>query len=176
MAVFKQKVLFTEEECKQILNKYNQRPVDDSQVDMGISYTFKNMVYEEDKWIIDRISEWMDEQLKVKIDWNNSDIKEFYLQTYKVGDKFGRHNDNGHNRIYGVGLLLNDDFEGGKFVVDIDVLTHGIMTFKKITGNCYLFETSHQHELYEITEGERNIVLVFFRKSQIKFKNMGGLI
>jgi len=169
MTTPKQKILFSKEECDLILKKYELKPIDGNQIrKSSISYTYKNMNDVEDKGILDRFILWINEEFNISIDWENTDSKEFYLQTYVKGDKFNRHNDSIHNRLYGLGLLLNDDFEGGEFIIENITNNTEIFNFQKIIGNCYFFESIFEHELYEIKEGIRNIILVFFRKSQIK--------
>ena len=163
-----QKVLFTKEECELILKLYNDKPINEKENNHNMSYSAKIMTYENDSWILDRIIEWVEKELNIKIDWNKSDIKEFYLQSYQVNDKFKKHNDNKHNRVYGAGILLNDNFLGGDFVVDIN--KNESITFNKLSGNCYLFESCLNHEVKEITDGNRDIILIFFRESQLSFK------
>ena len=45
-----------------------------------------------------------------------------------------------------------------------------MMMFNNTIGNCYLFEANLSHEVTEIIEGNRSVVLIFFRNSQITFK------
>jgi hypothetical protein len=40
--------------------------------------------------------------------------------------------------------------------------------FDNKIGNCYFFEAKHEHELMEIINGTRHIILAFFNKQQIK--------
>lgn len=163
-----QKILFTKEECDLILNQYGDKPIDDKEDNHNMSYSSKFMTYENDKWILNRFIEWIGYELNINVDWNKSELKEFYLQNYQKGNKFKKHNDNKHNRLYGAGLLLNDDFLGGDFIVDINKNTS--ITFNKIIGNCYLFKSCLTHEVKEIIDGNRNVVLIFFKESQLQFK------
>jgi hypothetical protein len=75
--------------------------------------------------------------------------------------------------LYSVGLLLNDGFSGGDFIVDIN--KNESVLFDNKIGNCYFFESKYQHELMEITNGTRHIILVFFKKQQVKL-NMNKLL
>lgn len=169
MSAPKQEILFSKKECDLILKKYATKPIDGNQVHKSsISYTYKNMDDVEDRWILDKFILWVSKELDVSVDWENADSNEFYLQTYVKGDKFNRHTDSIHNRLYGLGLLLNDDFEGGEFIIN----NTETFNFQKIIGNCYFFESIHEHELYEIKEGIRNVVLIFFKKSQIKHNKL----
>jgi Rps23 Pro-64 3,4-dihydroxylase Tpa1-like proline 4-hydroxylase len=163
-----QKVLFTKEECNLILKQYINKPINETENNNNMSYSAKFMTYENNAWILNRIIEWVENELSIKIDWNGGKMKEFYLQSYKKGDKFKKHNDNKHNRVYGAGLLLNDNFLGGEFIVDIN--KNSSITFNNIAGNCYLFESCLYHEVKEITKGNRNIILIFFGETQLLFK------
>jgi Rps23 Pro-64 3,4-dihydroxylase Tpa1-like proline 4-hydroxylase len=173
MLTLKQEVLFSKKECDLILKKYATKPIDGNQIhESSVSYTYKNMNDVEDRWILDRFILWISKELDITIDWENTETNEFYLQTYVKGDKFNKHSDSIHNRLYGLGLLLNDDFEGGEFVIENIFNNTETFNFQKITGNCYFFESIYEHELHEIKEGIRNIVLVFFKKSQIKYNKL----
>lgn len=170
MSVVKQKILFTKEECDLILKKYINKPVDGNQVEKNnISYTYRIVNDIEERWILERLILWIREELNVDVEWDISDHKEFYLHTYVKGDKFDRHNDNTHDRVYGLGLLLNDEFEGGRFVVDTNNPRDETFNFEKIVGNCYIFGSAYEHQLYEIKEGVRNVILLFIKKSQLKY-------
>lgn len=168
MITFKQKVLFTEQECDLILKTYMDKPIDEIENTDTRKYQSKNINYNSDKWILDRFINWVENELNVKIEWSKAEIKEFYLQSYTTGDVFKKHNDNKHNRVYGCGLLLKNDFKGGDFIVYNP--KDEIIQFNNIIGNCYLFESNLYHEVTEIIEGNRSVVLIFFRNSQIIFK------
>lgn len=163
-----QKILFSKEECDLILKKYVNTPTNEIENNNNMSYSAKFMTYENDEWILNRIIEWVETELNIKVDWNAGKLKEFYLQSYQKGDKFKKHNDNKHNRIYAAGLLLNDNFLGGEFIVDINKNTSVI--FDNMAGNCYLFQSYLYHEVKEITEGNRNVVLIFLQGPQLLFK------
>ena len=163
-----QKVLFTKEECNLILEQYINKPINQTENNNNAKYSAKNMTYENDAWILDKFIEWIQTELNINVNWNGGSIKEFYLQSYQLGDRFKKHHDNKHNRVYAAGLLLNDDYLGGDFIVDNDKNTP--ITFNKIIGNCYLFESYLTHEVTEITEGNRNVVLIFLESSQLLFK------
>ena len=168
MGLFKQKVLFTEEECRDIINAHSSLPNHGSIKDKNSAYMWRNLHKIEDDWILKRFISWAEDEIGYEIEWNNNiDSDEFYFQTYKKGDRFGKHTDNKHNRAYTLGLLLNNKFEGGDFLVD--VTPNNSVLFKNVIGNCYIIESNLKHELKEIIEGERHIVLVFFKNSQIKF-------
>jgi hypothetical protein len=169
MIDFKQDILFTAEECNNILQKYVDKPIDSTEVGGYISYTAKFLTMKSDFMVLNKLMSWVEGINDINIDWEGSVQKEFYLQKYDVGDKFGKHDDNAYNRLLSVGLLLNDDYEGGDLIIDLKNGEH--ITLNKKTGNCFMFNSMLQHEVTKIIKGSRTVVLVFFKKSQVKFKN-----
>ena len=168
MRVFKQKILFTAEECNSIINRYNNLPISCEVSRDNCSYTSICIDKTENRWILDRVITWIESELNCKIDWDSStDEDEFYFQFYKKGDRFEKHDDNVYNRVYTTGILLNDDFGGGDFIVDTSPDSSEL--FENKIGNCYIIESMLKHEVTEITEGYRNIVIIFFKSSQIQF-------
>ena len=166
MRLFKEKVLFTKDECDSIINQH--LPFTRDFTNKGCSYSSIRIDKTDNRWILDRIIKWIEDEVTCNIDWdNNTLLDEVYFQSYKVGDKFGRHDDNVYNRVYTAGLLLNDGFTGGEFIVDISSDKRKV--FESKIGNCYVIESMLKHEVTEITEGCRNVVIVFFKDSQIKF-------
>jgi hypothetical protein len=166
MRLFKEKVLFTKDECDSIINQH--LPFTRDFVNKGCSYTSIPIDKTDNRWILDRIIKWIEDEVKFDIDWdNNTDFDEFYFQSYKVGDKFEKHDDNVYNRVYTAGLLLNDGFEGGNFLVD--TTPNNPVSFKNVIGNCYVIESMLKHEVTEITEGCRSVIILFIKHSQIKF-------
>ena len=175
MGLFKQKVLFTEEECEHIIKTYSSLPSDGSIKKSSSSYEWRTLSKSKDEWILDRFIDWISTEIGCEIVWDaNRNSDEFYFQTYKKGDKFEKHTDSSYDRVYTIGLLLNNKFKGGNFLVD--VTPDNSVLFKNVIGNCYIIESMLKHELEEITEGERHIVLVFIKNSQIKFaETLDGL-
>jgi hypothetical protein len=165
MQVLNQKILFTKEECDDIINTYTSLPITGTGDDTFQKYVYRDVNYETHGWIIERFIKWIETETSCKIEWGLSTHKEFYFQTYIAGDKFMKHNDSKYDRLYSVGLLLNDEFSGGDFIVDIS--KNQSMLFDNTVGNCYFFEARHEHELKEVTNGIRHIILVFFKKQQV---------
>jgi hypothetical protein len=172
MQILNQKILFTKEECDSIINTYTNLPISGTGNDTFQKYVYRNVNYETHGWIIDRFAKWIESEANCKIDWLASPMQEFYFQTYVVGDKFMKHDDSKYDRLYSVGLLLNDEFTGGDFILDINKKES--VLFDNTIGNCYFFEAMYLHELMEITSGTRHIILVFFNKHQVK-SNMNKL-
>ena len=121
------------------------------------------------KWFLDRIKKHIEESLKINLIELNED---FHVLIYKVGDAFPKHIDyfsNSDNpRIYTFGLLLNDDFEGGEFVI----YTESTKTLNKTIGNSYLFDTTIPHEVKKISKGDRISLIIHIRNNEIKKRNL----
>jgi hypothetical protein len=65
-----------------------------------------------------------------------------------------------------VGVLLNDDFEGG----DFKLYNPNEITLDKVIGNTYLFDVKIDHEITSILEGERYSLLWFLQNEHIKIE------
>ena len=69
------------------------------------------------------------------------------------------------NRVYAVGVLLNDEFDGGNF----KLYNPNEILLNKITGNTYVFDVRVEHEITPILNGERYSLLWFIQEEHIKF-------
>ena len=81
-------------------------------------------------------------------------------------DWFGKHNDIRDNRLYAVGVLLNDDFSGG----DFKLYNPDEIILDKVIGNTYLFDVRIDHEITSILEGERYSLLWFLENEHVKIE------
>lgn len=157
-----QKNFFTKEECEKILeiknkvskyegkDKYN---LDGKGVYFN-EYWLSNSI-EDIKWITDKLIQFIEESIKVKINKINSDIA---ILEYNVGDKLGMHNDYNKSqhdfRVYTIGVLLNIDWEGGDFII-IDSKTNEKIILEKNIGNTYLFDALSPHMVDEVKGGSQ---------------------
>jgi hypothetical protein len=163
--ILKEKVLFNVEECKSIVwdstkNTNNHSYVQDRK------YNSQQIYYNEDtKWIFEKLSEFFQEETKLKI---NSIKNRIHFHKFVPGDWFGKHNDAIDNRLYAVGVLLNENFEGG----DFKLYNTEEYTLNKQTGNTYLFEAKIDHEITEVTSGERYSLLWFLQKDNLITKTI----
>jgi hypothetical protein len=64
-----------------------------------------------------------------------------------------------------VGVLLNNDFEGG----DFKLYNPNEIILDKVIGNTYLFDVRIDHEITSILEGERYSLLWFLQSEHVKF-------
>jgi hypothetical protein len=158
--IFKEKILFSYEECKTILSyntthitnwekkdrKYNSQP---------INYSLKT------EWLFDKLKEFVETNSDIKI----KKIREIiHFHRFVKGDWFDKHNDNKKNRLYAVGVLLNSDFEGGEF----NLFNPTEQKLNKENGNTYLFDVRIEHEVTPIINGERYSLLWFLENEHIK--------
>ena len=128
--------------------KYNSQP---------INYSL------ETKWLFDKLKKFVETETKIKF---RSIKKQIHFHKYVKGDWFGKHNDIRENRLYAVGVLLNDDFSGGNF----KLYNPNEIILDKVIGNTYLFDVRIDHEITSILEGERYSLLWFLENEHIKIE------
>jgi hypothetical protein len=159
--ILKEKILFSKEECESIIWESNQRIAnfdikDRKYNSQSITYSLKT------KWLFDKLKQFGEEQANIQIKKNKEVI---HFHKFVKGDWFGKHNDIRNNRVYAIGVLLNDDFIGGNF----KLYNPGECTLSKKIGNTYVFDTRIEHEILPILGGERYSLLWFLQNEHIKF-------
>jgi hypothetical protein len=157
-----QKVLFSVEECDSIisLNKSNLKEwllKDRSYSSYTINYN-KNT-----EWIFNRLKLFFESETDIKIQKLKEQI---HFHKFNKKDWFNKHNDVRDNRVYAVGVLLNNNFGGG----DFKLYNPTEYTLNKIVGNAYIFDVKIEHEITSILEGERYSLLWFLQNEHIKFQ------
>ena len=163
-----QKVIFTKSECDDIISIFKQNEIKWKTNDRKYN-SYDLNINSENKWIFDRLKEFFEIEMNLKI----NKMKELiHFHKYIAGDWFGVHNDDRDNRLYSVGLLLNDDFIGG----DFNLYNPDEFILNKNTGNAYIFDVKIPHEITPILNGERYSLLWFLQKHHINFKNTNSLI
>lgn len=155
-----QKVLFTELECKSIINLSKTEirywnTTDYEYHSMGILYS------KDTKWLFDRLTQYFVEQTGNQLIKLKEDI---HFHMFKEGDRFEKHNDAKRNRIYGVGVLLNEEFMGGDFIF----YDKNPEIINKIKDNSYVFDVITNHEIKPIINGIRYSLLWFLDNNNIK--------
>jgi len=116
---------------------------------------------EETKWIFDELKKFFEKSTGVEIFLIK---KQIHYHEFGEGDFFSVHDDFRDNRLYSVGVLLNDDFEGG----DFNLYNPGMTTLKKIQGNAYIFDSRIPHEITKITTGKRTSMIWFLQVNNFK--------
>ena len=176
--MFIQKEIFTKSECSKILEIVSTAPKSDGFTlynKNGVKASFDEYkVYDtkENSWFLDIIKQFIYECVNLRTNELNLDSN---ILSYTIGDKFSKHVDLSPNdtnpRIYTLGVLLNDEFEGGELLV-YDNINNQILTLNKIAGNCYIFESTIEHEVKEITNGVRNSLIIHIKNSELVKKNI----
>ena len=159
--IINQNISFTKEECESIIShnetyitnwrmsdrKYNSQP---------INYSL------ETKWLFDKLRNFVERETNIRI---RTIKKTIHFHKFTKGDWFGKHNDIRDDRMYAVGVILNDGFDGG----DFKLYNPTEQTLNKVVGNTYLFDVRIEHEITPILDGERFSLLWFLQKENIKF-------
>ena len=159
--ILKEKILFSKEECESIIS-YNETHITNWR--MGDrKYNSQPIIYSlETKWLFDKLKTFVETETNIKI----IKIKEkIHFHKFIKGDWFGKHNDIRDNRVYAVGVLLNDDFTEG----DFKLYNPNEIILNKVIGNTYIFDVRIEHEITPILDGERYSLLWFLQTEHIKF-------
>lgn len=155
-----QKVLFNVEECNLIISYANSNITNWKLEDR--KYKSQSINYlEETHWIFDRLKKFVEIESDIKI---RKIKKQIHFHKFIEGDWFGKHNDIRDNRMYAVGVLLNDTFSGG----DFKLYNPNEVILNKTTGNTYIFDVRIEHEITPVLNGERYSLLWFLQNEHIK--------
>jgi hypothetical protein len=169
--MLKQKILFTEEECKNIIDLKNKYPLigDNGRWDEFDNFKYKFYTLNEAtdvNWIINRMCDFFEDEMKLHI--YTRPIK-LSLHHYTPGDEFGKHIDTGTPiKEWNVGLCLNDNFDGGDYLL-YDENDNPIEIAKK-TGNVSIYQSQVFHQVTPIISGERWAIAMFIHKFRMNKK------
>lgn len=160
--ILKEKTLFSKEECQSIMWDCNNKITEWNLLDR--KYESYQIDYNEStKWIFNKLQNFFEIQTNLKI----KKLKEkIHFHKFVKGNWFEKHNDIRDNRLYAIGVLLNDNFEGGDFKLYIP----NEYTLNKETGNSYIFDVNIMHEITPILKGERYSLLWFLQTEHIKIQ------
>lgn len=161
-----QKILFTKNECDNILSIFKENEMHwESKNRKYNSYELNYNL--ENKWIFDKLKGFFTDKTNLEIRKLKGQI---HFHKYIIGDWFGKHNDCRDNRLYSIGVLLNDEFTGGDFKLYNDTE----LTLDKVVGNTYIFDVNIEHEITPILKGERYSLLWFLQGEHVqnKIKNI----
>ncbi len=150
-------ISFTKDECKQIISLSNIIPKtirDESP--RPISYNFYSIGWSENtKWIFDRLDLYFTEVTGIKV---IKSLNVVHLFDYSKGDRFGKHKDIYYdNQVHNIGVCLNEDYEGGEFV-----LYQPYKVLPKKSGTIYTFKHTVEHEVLEVISGHRWSLIGFY--------------
>jgi hypothetical protein len=158
--LIKQKHLFNKEECDLIINLIKINPQnwhfkDRKFKSTAIDYSIETI------WIFDRLKSFVEMETDIEF---RKIKKQIHFHKFVKGDWFGKHNDIRDNRVYAIGVLLNDNFQGG----DFKLYNPTEQTLDKVVGNTYIFDARIDHKITPILEGERFSLLWFLQNEHIK--------
>ena len=155
-----QKVLFSQTECQKIIDL--NKTATKQWLTKTYEYDSMGIIYSNDsKWIFDRLINYFVTCTGVNILKLKKNI---HFHKFSKGDRFERHNDAKKNRVYGVGVLLNNTFNGGDFIF----YDKNDIIIDKVVGNAYIFDVITEHEVTPIINGERYSLLWFLENNNIK--------
>ena len=158
--ILKQKMLFSKEECESIIS-YNDTHITNWIMD-DRKYNSQPINYSlETQWLFNKLKKFVETETKIEFRFIK---KQIHFHKFIKGNWFGKHNDIRENRLYAVGVLLNDDFEGG----DFKLYNPNEIILDKVIGNTYLFDVRIDHEITPILDGERYSLLWFLENEHIK--------
>lgn len=160
-------VSFTKEECDLIINLSKTiSKVERDESPRPISYDFYSIGWNDDtRWIFDRMDSYFTESTGIKV---IKQLDAVHLFDYSVGDKFGRHRDIYYTgQVWNIGVCLNDDYEGGDFA-----LYNPNKILPKIKGEIYTFECKREHEVLEVTKGNRWSLIGFYFYEHLDLKKL----
>ena len=159
-----QKILFTNEECQNIL-KLEKTETTNWKKYKDRSYLSQNILLDDNNmWLYNKLKFFFEDTTKIELKKINEEI---HFHEFLIGDSFNKHNDVRNRRIYAVGVLLNDNYEGGDFIIFNDKN----IKINKITGNTYIFDVRLYHEITQITNGVRYSLIWFLHDTNLKIKN-----
>lgn len=120
---------------------------------------------EQTQWIFDRICNYLEKEYPGN---TSNKMPCIFLHKYLVGSKFARHNDSTTHpdQILNIGVALNDEYNGGEFV-----LYEPVEVVPKDVGRIYTIKSSRDHEVLEITAGERWSLILFLNAKELNIKS-----
>lgn len=160
--ILNQKVLFSKEECESIMS-FNDTHITNWRM-RDRKYDSQSIEYSsETRWVFDKLKNFVEVEIGSQF---RAIKKQIHFHKFTKGDWFEKHNDIRDNRLYAVGVLLNDNFNGG----DFKLYNPTEQTLNKIVGNTYLFDVRIEHEITPILNGERYSLLWFLQNEHLEVK------
>ena len=168
MIIDNQTPLYTSEEIDLIKSYWNEE-TSEKRIFEDRSYTF-NVLYDLPEEYTNRFLDWIEDTIGKKL--LNREYH-LILHKFKEGDYFDWHEDNAYmergKREYAVGFHLNDDYNGGEFVVIEDGKEKII---GKVPGSPYLFTSDVTHKINRVESGIRWSIILFVYDTSFKAKSV----
>ena len=163
--ILKEKILFTKNECDSIIWEETKNITNHSYMKDRKYYSQQISYNENTKWLFEKLIEFFRMETKLEITTIKNKI---HFHKFEEGDWFGKHNDAINNRVYAIGVLLNDNFDGG----DFKLYNSDEYTLNKQVGNTYIFDAKIDHEITPVLSGERYSLLWFLQKDNLITKTI----
>jgi len=163
--MFKQEIIFTQDECQKIINYHK---IIDNVYDsanekrLGVNYLAYNIPYNDEyEWAYKRMLDFFTQSTNQLI----NDIPQIlHMHRYGVNCSFIKHHDkNKPSRIWNVGVQLNDNYDGG----DLNLFYDDKITVNKQMGTGYIFRPEIHHEVTKVTNNERWSLILFLHHNNI---------
>jgi hypothetical protein len=155
-----EEVLFSKKECDKIIeiHKVNSQKWKSNDREYK---SFSIILNEETEWIFSKMKTFFEKESGLKIQTMKNEV---HFHVFETNDWFGVHNDTRDNRLFSLGVLLNDDFDGGEF----NLYHQGkeIILEKKV-GNTYIFDVAISHEVKPILKGIRYSLIWFIQINHV---------
>jgi hypothetical protein len=158
-----EKILFSKEECDDIINIHKVNSQKWKNYDREYK-SFSIILNEETEWIFSKMKNFFEEESRLVMETIKNEV---HFHVFKINDWFGVHNDARDNRLFSLGVLLNDDFDGGEF--NLYHQGEEIVLEKKV-GNTYIFDAAISHEVTPIQYGIRYSLIWFIQNDNVKTK------
>ncbi len=158
-----QEILFNQEECELIIN-LNKLNLDKNHSYNRYYVSSTLMINDDNSWIFKRLKDFFERVVPHKIKKEKTQI---HFHEFDKGSWFGIHNDVRDERIFGLGVLLNNDFIGGDFIFYVN----DSIEIEKKVGNSYIFDVRINHEVREVKEGKRKTLLMFLNNKDLSMVN-----
>jgi hypothetical protein len=155
-----EKVLFSKKECDKIIEIHKVNSQKWKNYDREYK-SFSIILNEETEWIFSRMKAFFEEESGIVMHTIKNEV---HFHVFETNDWFGIHNDLRDNRLFSLGVLLNDDFEGG----DFKLYNPNEIKLNKEKGNSYLFDVGISHEVTPIKNGVRYSLIWFIQNTNIK--------
>jgi len=160
-----QSILFTKDECEYLigLNTKYRLLGEEGRWTQFEDFRYKYYTLESESdidWVINRMCNFFEVETHLHIYTRPTKLN---LHHYTIGDEFGKHIDTGTPiKEWNVGIILNDNFEGGDYIVyDENDTPHYV---DKKVGNVCIYQSQIPHQVTPITNGERWAVAMFIHK------------
>jgi hypothetical protein len=158
-----QKILFSKEECDDIINIHKVNSQKWKNYDREYK-SFSIILNGETEWIFSKMKNFFEKESGLQIETIKNEV---HFHVFKTNDWFGVHNDARNNRLFSLGVLLNDDFDGGEFKL---YLQGEEIVLEKKVGNTYIFDAAISHEVTPIQYGIRYSLIWFIQNNNVKTK------